>query len=292
MTVTPNNQNAPAGISAVRAAASEGEEPTTHKGSENPMSDPTSDTANTTMTDTTWLGELAAELTAKQISDLSEQRTELMEIVPTENVDVTMRQIAVREVEHNRVIAAPADVPLPEWAPHEGDGWVLCSDSLGRRDHNLKTWPTVLGTGDSGRETAATVFAEGTEIQSQEPAFHVALDAENAMLTADESRQLAQQLATQLVDAATYLDAVRAGIVRPSRATTITKAMLERITGMHDGAVVRTPTGHFRVKPECMVSPDLGEVVVKAAEVQQRVAAADGDLDAAAEALTIAVTSR
>ena len=65
------------------------------------------------MTDTTWLGELAAELTTKQITDLSEQRTELMEIVPTENVDVAMRQIAVLEVEHERVIAATADVPLP-----------------------------------------------------------------------------------------------------------------------------------------------------------------------------------
>ena len=31
MTVTPTNQNAPAGISAVRAAASEGEEPTTQQ---------------------------------------------------------------------------------------------------------------------------------------------------------------------------------------------------------------------------------------------------------------------
>jgi len=288
MTVTPNNQNAPAGISAVRAAASEGEEPTTHKGGENPMSDLTSGTAHTTMTDTTWLGELAAELTAEQISDLSEQRTELMEIVPTENVDVTMRQIAVLEVRHDRAVAATADVSLPEWAQHEGDGWALCSDDLVRRDHNLKTWPKVLGTGDSVRETAATVFAEGTEIHGHEPAFYVALDAENVMLTAEESRQLAEQL----VQAAICLDAVRAGIVRPSRATTITKAMLERITGMHDGAVVRTPTGHYRTKPECMVTPDLGEVVVKAAEVQQRVAAADGDLDAAAEALTIAVTSR
>ncbi len=273
MTVTPNNQNAPAGISAVRAAASEGEEPTTHKGREYPMSDLTSGTANTTMTDTTWLGELAAELTAKQISDLSEQRTELMEIVPTENVDVTMRQIAVREVEHNRVIAATADVPLPEWAPHEGDGWALCSDGLGRRDHSLKTWPTVLGT----------------EIHGHEPAFYVALDAENTMLTADESRQLAKQL----VEAATYLDGVRAGIVQPVRATTITRAMLERVTGMYDGAIVRTPTGHFRAKPECMVTPELGEVVVKADEVQQQwVSAAEGDYDAAAEALTIAVTSR
>lgn len=287
MTVTPNNQNAPAGISAVRAAASEGEEPTTHEGSENPMSDLTSDTTNTT-TDTTWLGELAAELTAKQISDLSEQRTELMEISPTENVDATMRQIAVLEVKHDRAVAATADVPLPEWAQHEGDGWALCSDDLVRRDHNLKTWPTVRGTGDSVRDTAATVFAEGTEIHGHESAFYVALDASDVMLTAEESRQLAQQL----VDAAIYLEAVRAGIVRPSRATTITKAMLERITGMHDGAIVRTPTGHYRTKPECMVTPDLGEVVVKAAEVQQRVAAADGDLDAAAEALTIAVTSR
>jgi len=287
VTVTPNNQNAPAGISAVRAAASEGEEPTTHEGSENPMSDLTSDTANTT-TDTTWLGELAAELTAKQISDLSEQRTELMEVSPTENVDVTMRQIAVLEVKHDRAVAATADVSLPEWAQHEGDGWALCSDDLVRRDHNLNTWPKVLGTGDSVRDTAATVFAEGTEIHGHEPAFYVALDAENVMLTAEEARQLAEQL----VEAATYLDAVRAGIVRPSRASTITKAMLERITGMHDGAIVRTPTGHYRTKPECMVTPDLGEVVVKAAEVQQRVAAADGDLDAAAEALTIAVTSR
>jgi len=288
MTVTPTNQNAPAGISAVRAAASEGEEPTTHKGREYPMSDLTSGTTNTTMTDTTWLGELAAELTARQISDLSEQRTELMEISPKENVDVTMRQIAVLEVKHDRAVAATADVSLPEWAQHEGDGWALCSDGLVRRDHNLKTWPTVLGTGDSVRDTAATVFAEGTEIHGHEPAFYVALDAENVMLTAEESRQLAEQL----VQAAVYLDAVRAGIVRPSRATTITKAMLERITGMHDGAIVRTPTGHYRTKPECMVTPDLGEVVVKAAEVQQRVAAADGDLDAAAEALTIAVTSR
>ncbi len=288
MTVTPNNQNAPAGISAVRAAASEGEEPTTHKGRENPMSDLTSGTTNTTMTDTTWLAELAAELTAKQITDLSEQRTELLEISPTENVDATMRQIAVMEVKHDRAVAATADVSLPEWAQHEGDGWALCSDDLVRRDHNLKTWPKVLGTGDSVRETAATVFAEGTEIHGHEPAFYVALDAENVMLTAEESRQLAEQL----VEAAIYLDAVRAGIVRPSRATTITKAMLERITGMHDGAVVRTPTGHYRAKPECMVTPDLGEVVVKAAEVQQRVAAADGDLDAAAEALTTAVTSR
>ncbi len=288
MTVTPNNQNAPAGISAVRAAASEGEEPTTHKGREYPMSDLTSGTANTTMTDTTWLGDLAAELTAKQITDLSEQRTELMEISPKENVDVAMRQIAVLEVKHDRAVAATADVPLPEWAQHEGDGWALCSDDLVRRDHNLKTWPTVQGTGDSVRETAATVFAEGTEIHGHEPAFYVALDAENTMLTAEESRQLAQQL----VDAATYLEAVRAGSVRPSRATTITKAMLERITGMHDGAIVRTPTGHYRTKPECMVTPDLGAVVIKAAEVQQRVAAADGDLDAAAEALTIAVTSR
>ncbi len=252
------------------------------------MSDLTSGTANTTMTDTTWLGELAAELTAEQISDLSEQRTELMEISPKENVDVTMRQIAVLEVKHDRAVAATADVSLPEWAQHEGDGWALCSDDLVRRDHNLKTWPTVLGTGDSVRDTAATVFAEGTEIHGHEPAFYVALDAENVMLTAEESRQLAEQL----VQAATYLDAVRAGIVRPSRASTITKAMLERITGMHDGAIVRTPTGHYRTKPECMVTPDLGEVVVKAAEVQQRVAAADGDLDAAAEALTIAVTSR
>jgi len=288
VTVTPNNQNAPAGISAVRAAASEGEEPTTHKGREYPMSDLTSGTANTTMTDTTWLGDLAAELTAKQITDLSEQRTELMEISPKENVDVAMRQIAVLEVKHDRAVAATADVPLPEWAQHEGDGWALCSDDLVRRDHNLKTWPTVQGTGDSVRETAATVFAEGTEIHGHEPAFYVALDAENTMLTAEESRQLAQQL----VDAATYLEAVRAGSVRPSRATTITKAMLERITGMHDGAIVRTPTGHYRTKPECMVTPDLGAVVIKAAEVQQRVAAADGDLDAAAEALTIAVTSR
>ena len=283
MTVTPNN--APAGISAVRAAASEGEEPTTHEGSENPMSDLTSDTTNTT-TDTTWLGDLAAELTAEQISDLSEQRTELMEVSPTENVDVAMRQIAVLEVRHDRAVAATVDVSLPEWAQHEGDGWALCSDDLVRRDHNLKTWPKVLGTGDSVRDTAATVFAEGTEIHGHEPAFYVALDAENVMLTAEEARQLAEQL----VEAAIYLDAVRAGIVRPSRASTVTKAMLERITGMHDGAIVRTPTGHYRTKPECMVTPDLGEVVVKAAEVQQRVAAADGDLAAAAEALTVAVT--
>ncbi len=285
MTVTPNN--APAGISAVRAAASEGEEPTTHEGSENPMSDLTSDTTNTT-TDTTWLGDLAAELTAEQISDLSEQRTELMEVSPTENVDVAMRQIAVLEVRHDRAVAATVDVSLPEWAQHEGDGWALCSDDLVRRDHNLKTWPKVLGTGDSVRDTAATVFAEGTEIHGHEPAFYVALDAENVMLTAEEARQLAEQL----VEAAIYLDAVRAGIVRPSRASTVTKAMLERITGMHDGAIVRTPTGHYRPKPECMVTPDLGEVVVKAAEVQQRVAAAGGDLDAVAEALTVAVTSR
>jgi len=247
-------------------------------------------TTNTThdSSSTAWLGDLAAELTAKQITDLSEQRTELMEISPKENVDVTMRQIAILEVKHDRAVAATADVPLPEWAQHEGDGWALCSDDLVRRDHNLKTWPKVLGTGDSVRETAATVFAEGTEIHGHEPAFYVALDASDVMLTAEEARQLAQQL----VMAATYLDGVRADIVRPSRATTITKAMLERITGMHDGAIVRTPTGHYRTKPECMVTPDLGEVVVKAAEVQQRVAAADGDLDAAAEALTIAVTSR
>ena len=245
-------------------------------------------TTNTThdSSTTAWLGDLAAELTAKQITDLSEQRMELMEISPKENVDVTMRQIAVLEVKHDRAVAATADVPLPVWAPHEGDGWALCSDGLVRRDHNLNTWPTVLGTGDSVRDTAATVFAEGTEIYGHEPAFYVALDASDVMLTAEEARQLAQQL----VMAATYLDAVRADIVRPSRATTITKAMLERITGMHDGAIVRTPTGHYRTKPECMVTPDLGEVVVKAAEVQQRVAGADGDLDAAAEALTIAVT--
>ncbi len=286
MTVSPNN--APAGISAVRAAASEGEEPTTHEGSENPMSDLTSDTTNTT-TDTTWLGELAAELTAEQITELSERRMELSESAPTITVlDATMNQLAVLEVEHNRAIAATADVPLPLWAPHEGDGWALCSDGLVRRDHNLNTWPTVLGTGDSVRDTAATVFAEGTEIHGHESAFYVALDASDVMLTAEEARQLAQQL----VLAATYLDGVRADIVRPCRATTITKAMLERITGMHDGAIVRTPTGHYRTKPECMVTPDLGEVVVKAAEVQQRVAAADGDLDAAAEALTVAVTSR
>jgi len=245
-------------------------------------------TTNTThdSSSTAWLGDLAAELTAKQITDLSEQRTELMEISPKENVDVTMRQIAVLEVKHDRAVAATADVPLPEWAQHEGDGWALCSDDLVRRDHNLNTWPKVLGTGDSVRDTAATVFAEGTEIHGHEPAFYVALDAENVMLTAEEARQLAEQL----VEAAIYLDAVRAGIVRPSRASTITKAMLERITGMHDGAIVRTPTGHYRTKPECMVTPDLGEVVVKAADVQQRVAAADGDLDAAAEALTVAVT--
>jgi len=289
MTVTPINQSALAGISAVRAAASEGEIPNPYEGSENPMNKLTSDTTNTTMTDTTWIGELAAELTAEQISELSEQRIQLMESAPTNTVlDATMRRLTVLEVEHNRAIAATADVPLPVWAQHEGDGWALCSDDLVRRDHNLKTWPTVLGTGDSVRETAATVFAEGTEIHGHEPAFYVALDAENVMLTAEEARQVAEQL----VQAATYLDAVRAGIVRPSRATTITKAMLERITGMHDGAIVRTPTGHYRTKPECMVTPDLGEVVVKAAEVQQRVAAADGDLDAAAEALTIAVTSR
>jgi len=288
VTVTPNHQNAPAGISAVRAAASEGEEPTTHEGSENPMNNLTSDTTNT-MADTTWLGELAAELTAEQITELSEQRIQLMESAPTNTVlDATMRRLTVLEVEHDRAIAATANVSLPVWAPHEGDGWALCSDDLVRRDHNLKTWPKVLGTGDSVRETAARVFAEGTEIHGHEPAFYVALDAENVMLTAEEARQLAEQL----VMAATYLDAVRAGIVRPSRATTITKAMLERITGMHDGAIVRTPTGHYRTKPECMITPDLGEVVVKAAEVQQRVAAADGDLDAAAEVLTIAVTSR
>ena len=289
MTVTPNNQNALAGISAVRAAASEGEEPTTHEGRENPMSDLTSGTANTTMTDTTWLGELAAELTAEQITELSERRMELSESAPTITVlDATMNQLAVLEVKHNRAIAATADVPLPEWAPHEGDGWALCSDDLVRRDHNLKTWPKVLGTGDSVRDSAATVFAEGTEIHGHEPAFYVALDASDVMLTAEEARQLAKQL----VMAATFLDGVRAGIVRPSRATTVTRAMLERITGMHDGAIVRTPTGHYRTKPECMVTPDLGAVVIKAAEVQQRVAAADGDLDAAAEELSIAVTSR
>jgi len=164
VTVTPNNRNAPAGISAVRAAASEGEEPTTHEGSENPMNNLTSDTTNT-MTDTTWLGELAAELTAEQITELSEQRIQLMESAPTNTVlDATMRRLTVLEVEHNRAIAATANVSLPVWAPHEGDGWALCSDDLVRRDHNLKTWPKVLGTGDSVRETAATVFAEGTEI--------------------------------------------------------------------------------------------------------------------------------
>ncbi len=91
-----------------------------------------STTTNTThdSSSTAWLGDLAAELTAEQISDLSEQRTELMEISPTENVDVTMRQIAVLEVRHDRAVAATADVSLPEWAPHEGDGWALCSDDL------------------------------------------------------------------------------------------------------------------------------------------------------------------
>jgi len=158
---------------------------------------------STTTPDTAWLGEYVGELTAEQIDKLNFLRSS-MQPGPrfSEDVDRVLLSDAAGEVEHNRVQASMAAVPLPSWAPDAGTGWEPWNDGKLRRGHDLGTWPSIRSTLDMGGSFG--VFVGGCEVQDSPPEIYVDVYADNVRLTPAEARQAAQQL----LEAADKLDEV------------------------------------------------------------------------------------
>jgi len=176
-------------------------------------------TTNTThdSSSTAWLGELAAELTEKQLGNLNYLRRELAPQGATEHdqrhVDACLVGDAYEEVEHNRMQHRLAHIPLPDWAPDAADGWMLDNDGATRRGHTLLSFPTIHCTVPSAMSASyVSVYAGGEEVAGAAPEFFVSIDTHGAALDAEQARQLA----TQLLDAADKLEEVQAGATVPA----------------------------------------------------------------------------
>ncbi len=165
-------------------------------------------TQTTDPSTTAWLGDLVGELFAEQIDQLNFLRSS-MQPGPgySEDVDRVLLGDAAGEVEHNRLQASMAGVPLPSWAPDSGtDGWALWNDGKLRRGHDLGTWPSIQSTLDTSG--SFDTFAGACEVQDAPPVFYIDVMAENVHLTPAQARQAAQQL----LDAADTVDAVSARV--------------------------------------------------------------------------------
>ena len=157
----------------------------------------------TTDPSTAWLGEYVGGLTAEQIDKLNFLRSS-MQPGPgfSEDVDRVLLSDAAGEVEHNRLQASMAAVPLPSWAPDAGTGWELWNDGKLHRSHDLATWPSIRPTLDT--RGSFSTFAGDCEVQDAPPEIYVDVYADNVRLTPAEARQAAQQL----LEAADKLDEV------------------------------------------------------------------------------------
>ena len=158
----------------------------------------------TTDPSTAWLGEYVGELTAEQIDKLNFLRSS-MQPGPgfSEDVDGVLLSDAAGEVEHNRLQASMAAVPLPSWAPDAGTGWELWNDGKLRRGHDLGTWPSIRSTLDTSG--SFSTFAGACEVQDAPPVFYIDVYANNVHLTPAQARHAAQQL----LDAADKAEAVQ-----------------------------------------------------------------------------------
>ncbi len=176
----------------------------------------TTTTANDSSS-TAWLGELAAELTEKQLGNLNYLRRELAPQGATEDdqrqVDASLLGDAYEEVEHNRLQQRLAHIPLPDWAPDVADGWMLDNDGATRRGHTLLSYPAIPCTVPSARAGSyVSVYAGGGEVAGSVPEFFVSIDAHGAALDAEQARQLA----AQILNAAGKLEEVQAGATVPA----------------------------------------------------------------------------
>ncbi len=158
-------------------------------------------TTNTThdSSSTAWLGELAAEMTEKQLGQLNHLRRELAPQGATEDdrrhVDASLLGDAYEEVEHNRLQQRLAHIPLPDWAPDAADGWMLDNDGATRRGHTLLSFPDIHCTVPSARAGAyVSVYAGGEEVAGSAPEFFVNIEAHGAALDAEQARQFAAQI--------------------------------------------------------------------------------------------------
>ncbi len=159
---------------------------------------------------TAWLGELAAELTEKQLGNLNHLRAELAPQGATEDdrrqVDASLLGDAYEEVEHNRLQHRLAHIPLPGWALDAADGWMLDNDGATRRGHTLLSFPTIECTVAMAMAGSyVSVYAGGEEVAGSTPEFFVSIDAHGAALDAEQARQIA----AQLLDAADKLAEVQ-----------------------------------------------------------------------------------
>ena len=176
-------------------------------------------TTNTThdSSTTAWLGELAAELTEKQLGNLNYLRRELAPQGAAEHdqrqVDASLLGDAFEEVEHNRMQHRLARIPLPDWAPDAADGWMLDNDGATRRGHTLQDFPTIRCTVPSARSGSyVSVYAGGEEVVGSAPEFFVNIEAHGAALDAEQARQFA----AQVLNAAGKLEEVQAGATVPA----------------------------------------------------------------------------
>ncbi len=176
-------------------------------------------TTNTThdSSSTAWLGELAAELTEKQLSNLNYLRRELAPEGATEHdqrqVDACLVGDAYGEVEHNQMQHRLSHIPLPDWATDAADGWMLDNDGATRRGHTLLSFPTIHCTVPSAMSGSyVSVYAGGEEVAGAAPEFFVNIDAHGAALDAEQARQLAMHL----LEAADKLEEVQAGATVPA----------------------------------------------------------------------------
>ncbi len=176
-------------------------------------------TTNTTRdsSSTAWLGEMAAELTEKQLGNLNYLRGELAPQGATEHdrrqVDACLVGDAYGEVEHNRMQQRLAHIPLPDWAPDAADGWMLDNDGATRRGHTLLSFPTIQCTVPMAAPgSCVSVYAGGEEVAGSTPEFFVSIDTHGAALDAEQARQLA----THLLEAADKLEEVQAGATVPA----------------------------------------------------------------------------
>ena len=176
-------------------------------------------TTNTThdSSSTAWLGEMAAELTEKQLGNLNYLRRELAPEDATEHdqrqVDACLVGDAYEEVEHNRMQHRLCHIPLPDWAPDAADGWMLDNDGATRRGHTLLSFPDIHCTVPSARAGSyASVYAGGEEVAGSAPEFFVSIEAHGAALDAEQARQFA----AQLLEAADKLEEVQAGATVPA----------------------------------------------------------------------------
>ncbi len=176
----------------------------------------TTNTAHDSST-TAWLGELAAELTEKQLGNLNYLRRELAPQGAAEHdqrqVDASLLGDAFEEVEHNRMQHRLSHIPLPDWAPDAADGWMLDNDGATRRGHTLLSFPTIQCTVPSAMSGSyVSVWAGGEEVAGAAPEFFVSIDARGPAMDAEQARQLA----THLLEAADKLEEVQAGATVPA----------------------------------------------------------------------------